>query len=375
MEALGRLIALEGAVVTGSDSNIGRGHRSENIHKDIDLVVMNGAIADDNVEYLRAKELGLKIIDRSDLLSHVESSYTHRIAIAGTHGKSTTTAMIGAVLQKGGLDPTVHNGARPNLVVGGKDFFVTEACEFKRSFLKLNPTVAVITNIDADHMDCYRDLDEIRAAFDKFSEKAGTIITSEDNIKCMEYTPGYFSFKVSRTEIRLAVPGRHNVTNAMLAVRVGMHFGVRLKDIKHALENFSGVERRFQATGMLGEKTRVIVDYAHHPAEIQTTIDTANRIFGHKKYLIVFQPHTFTRTVALFDDFVRVLKSADCVLYKTFSARERAIKGGTAGDLAREVGCQYFSTKQALCDFINQTRADYDAVILTGAGDINKVLD
>jgi UDP-N-acetylmuramate--alanine ligase len=153
MEALARLCEIDGAVISGSDSAIG-GHDANNIHKDIDLVIINGAIADDNPETLRARELGIPIMTRGELLGHIEGGYKNRIAICGSHGKSTTTAMVGAVLSAGGLNPTVHSGARPNLTVGGKDFFVTEACEFKRSFLHLNPTVVVMTNIDADHLDC-----------------------------------------------------------------------------------------------------------------------------------------------------------------------------------------------------------------------------
>ena len=406
MQALGQIIETWGAIVTGSDSNIGKGHVTSNIHKNIDLVVMNGAISDDNVELERAKQLGIKIIDRSDLLAEIESRYKHRIAVAGTHGKSTTTAMIGAILCQGGKNPTVHNGARPNLILGGMEFFVTEACEFKRSFLKLQPTVAVITNIDADHMDCYRDLAEIETAFNTFARSAQTIIQHDGEIDSHEYKPGYFAFSIEKTpaavgvtpfskggnlqnEIRicLAVPGKHNVMNAMLAVKVGLYFGISLADIKTALENFTGVERRFQKISDTvlvdsdGQRTayeaitQVIADYAHHPTEIKTTVDTANAIFGERQYLVVFQPHTFTRTIAFFDDFVDVLKAADVVMYKTFSAREKPINGGKASDLARELGVRYFATKNALQRHIAKISPKYKAVILTGAGDINKVLE
>jgi len=366
MEALAKLLAEDGVKVSGSDSSVGRGHRATNIHKGIDAVVLNGAISDDNVEYLRAKKLGIKIIDRSDLLAMIESRYTNRVAVAGTHGKSTTTAMIGAVMA--GLNPTVHNGARPNLVIGGREFFITEACEFKRSFLKLSPTVAVITNIDVDHMDCYRDLDDIKAAFKQFSDKTDAVIAHDGDIDCHEYRDGYYSFDVEGEQIRLGVPGRHNVMNAMLAVRVGLHFGVSISDIKDALENFTGIERRFQF-----ETDNIVFDYAHHPTEIQTTIDTANRIFGKGRYLVVFQPHTFTRTVALFDDFVSVLSGADCVLYKTFSAREKPIKGGTAGDIANALGVRYFKSQRGLEKYLGKIARKYCAIILTGAGDINRI--
>jgi len=392
MEALAKILGNDGAIVTGSDSNLETGHTSKNIHKDIDFVVINGAISDDNVEIVRARKLGLEIIDRSDLLAAIEARYINRIAVAGTHGKSTTVAMIGAVMQEGGLEPTVHNGARPSLVTGGKDFFVTEACEFRRSFLKLKPTVAVITNIEADHMDCYSDLEEIKDAFNIFAGKADTVISGEgaEYPKCNEYKPGYYCFQAfptqelrldryldlacSDTTICLGVPGRHNVMNACLAVRVGLHFDIEMTKIKSALENFAGIERRFQKIGETNG-AQVIVDYAHHPTEIETTIETADRIFGKGQYLVVYQPHTYTRTLAFFDDFVRVLSNADCVLYKTFSAREKPAKGGTGKDIANAIGVRYFASETALRNHVKKVAWKYKAIILTGAGDIYKVYD
>jgi UDP-N-acetylmuramate--alanine ligase len=264
--------------------------------------------------------------------------------------------MIGAVLVASGLNPTVHNGARPNLVIGGKDFFVTEACEFKRSFLALNPTVAVVTNIDADHLDCYRDIDEIRETFAKFTGKATKVITHDSDDMAVE----------------LSIPGAHNVGNAALAVKVGLHFGIPIDTIKAALKAFGGVERRFQTIGKVGS-AQVIVDYAHHPTEIETTIQTAQSIYG-DKFLVVFQPHTYTRTIALFDDFVATLKKCDCVMYKTFSAREKPMRGGDASDLATTLGVEYFDVKKSLQNYIKKVSKNYKAIILTGAGDINKVL-
>ena len=192
MSGLMKLVQSAGATVSGSDTSLG-GHHARNITKDIDLVVINGAIADNNPELRRAQKLGLHIMGREELLAEIESGYENRIAVAGTHGKSTTTAMIAAIFTAAGFNPTVHNGVpavrgatgrgapleRPqNLIIGGKKYFITEACEFKRSFLKLNPTVAVITNIDFDHADCYRDLDDVKAAFKEFAAKAGTVITT-----------------------------------------------------------------------------------------------------------------------------------------------------------------------------------------------------
>ena len=361
MSALARLAELDGARVSGSDANHPPGHRCENIHSGIDLVIINGAIADDNPELLRARELGIEIMGRETLLAHIERRYTNRIAVAGSHGKSTTTAMIGQVLSFGGLNPTVHNGAHPNLMIGGRDYFVTEACEFKRSFLELAPTVAVITNVDFDHVDCYRDFDDIKAAFDTFGSRAQTVFWGSE-IDSAQLMNG----------IKLKVPGKHNIENAALAVTVGKHFGIPRDTIKAALENFTGIRRRFEKVGAINDCI-IIDDYAHHPTEIAATIETAESIYGANRFLVVFQPHTFTRTKALFHDFVHSLGRANCVLYKTFSAREKPIQGGTAHDLARALGCRYFASPEALKRYLGRVAAKYDAIIMMGAGDLDKI--
>ena len=358
MNALARLTELDGATVSGSDLTVGNGHDADNIHAGLDSVVINGAITDDNPELLRARQLNIQIIERAELLAQIEHRYANRIAVAGSHGKSTTTAMIGAVLTAGGLNPTVHNGAMPNLRVGGKEFFVTEACEFKRSFLHLSPTVAVITNIDFDHVDCYKDIDDVRQTFKQFTDKAPTV---------------FYTDNVPDIDLELTVPGAHNIGNARLAAAVGLHFGVPLNIIKKALEEFKGIERRFEKIGEIG-MCDLITDYAHHPSEIITTIKTAQDLYGKSRFLIVFQPHTYTRTLALFDDFVQVLQTVPCALYRTFASREKPVKGGSALDLSRALRRRYFAGKDALRRYLVRMAGKYDAIILTGAGDVNKII-
>lgn len=364
MSALMEILRIGGAVVGGSDSTLGRGHVAGNITKALDLVVVNGAIGADNAELVRARELGIRVLGRDELLAIVESGYKHRIAVAGCHGKSTTVAMIGAILAAGGLNPTVHNGAHPNLVVGEGDIFVTEACEFKQSFLKLNPTVAVVTNVDFDHVDCYRDLTDVKRTFKKFEKKARKVIKH-----------GRGDERVAR-EIRLGIYGEHNVDNAVLAFKVGRYFGVPKSVIKKALIEFRGISRRFEHIGVL-ENAAVISDYAHHPTEIAATIKTANGVFGEGKFLVVFQPHTFSRTRVLFNDFVRALGVAmpNVLIYKTFSAREKPIAGGCARDLASAIGAQYFDDGATLATHIKENVSNFSAVILMGAGDVNKILE
>jgi UDP-N-acetylmuramate--alanine ligase len=193
--------------------------------------------------------------------------------------------------------------------------------------------------------------------FKQFTDKAQTVITHDADDQAVE----------------LSIAGAHNIQNAALAVKVGLHFGIPLETIKAALKAFKGIERRFQTLGQIND-TKIVCDFAHHPAEIQTTISTAREVFG-DKFLIVFQPHTFTRTVALFDDFVKVLTSCDCILFKTYSAREKPIRGGEAYDIARAARKKYFGTQEALQSYISKVAPKYKAIILTGAGDIYKVLD
>jgi UDP-N-acetylmuramate--alanine ligase len=249
------------------------------------------------------------------------------------------------------------NGAQTSYILGKSDIFITEACEFKRSFLKLNPTVAVVTNIDADHLDCYRDIYEIRDAFREFTQKASHVITHDD----ADFAP------------KLSIPGRHNAENAALAVKVAKHFGISMPVIERALADFPGIDRRFQKIASPFGKTDLIVDFAHHPREIEVTINTAIELYGLGNFLIAFQPHTFTRTVALFGDFCRVLGKFDTVLYKTYSARETEITGGTAQDLATAMGAPYFETAAALRQYITENHAKYAAILLVGAGDIYKL--
>ncbi|MCL2228916.1 MAG: Mur ligase family protein [Firmicutes bacterium] len=374
MMALAKLCERFGASTSGSDQNIPPGHIASNIHSDIDIVIINGAIADDNPELTRAEELGIEIMSRANLLAHVEAKYKNRIAIAGTHGKSTTTAMVGAILLLGGLNPTIHNGVEDGLVIGGQDFFVTEACEFKKSFLSLSPTVAVVTNVDFDHVDCYKNLEEVKTAFTKFMDKADVSFTSSDDIECFEYTPGKYAFDVCDGEncvtVYLSVPGKHNVFNAHLAGMVGLHFGIEPMVIKDALESYSGIHRRWETIGKIGDTT-IISEYAHHPREIEASISSARSIYG-ERFLFVFQPHTYTRTLALFDDFVRALSGTKCVLYKTFSAREAKIGGGDAVDLADKLGVQYFSEAKELGVYLRDVAPKFDAIVLAGAGDMQK---
>ena len=416
MSALAKLLHHQGQTVAGSDAVASEntkaleqmgipvyiGHDAKNLVA-VDRLVINGAITDDNPELLYAQEHGIKILHREDVLAAVARRYQQMIAIAGCHGKSSTTAMIGSILEAAGLSPTVHNGAKDNLHLGGKQYFVTEACEFRKSFLKLKPTMAVITNVDADHLDCYRDLTEIKQCFGRFANKALIVIKNAMDPNSVDLqgqkqtitfglrygdvhatklrigVSGAYEFDVvvnSRVfgscnqvrHCRLSVPGLHNVTNALAAITCALLNRVPWLAIQIGLQNFRGVARRFEQCGKL-KNTPVILDYAHHPREIAAMLQTANSIYP--RYLVVFQPHTYTRTLALWSDFVAVLKQIpNLVLYQTFAARGSAIVGGRALDLSRELKTKYFATTKTLKKYLSEQAGNYDAIILCGAGDV-----
>ena len=416
MSALAKLLLAAGHKVSGSDAVASAntkelvalgipvyiGHSAEHIHN-IDRLVINGAITDDNPELKQAQADEIKIVYREQVLAAVARRYQQVLAVAGCHGKSSTTAMLGAIFQAAGQDPTVHNGARDNLHLGGRKFFITEACEFRRSFLKLKPTVAVITNVDADHLDCYRNLDDIKRTFAKFAAKADIVIKNaadpnSTDLRGKKQTitfglhygdvhaaglqslpsggyaftvavnPAVFGTYCQTLSVRLCVPGLHNVLNALAAVACALVYHLPFASIQKALVEFHGVARRFEQLGQIG-RTALILDYAHHPREIATTLQTASTLYT--RYLLVFQPHTYTRTVALWDDFVAVLRTVkNLVLYKTYAARGKVIVGGRALDLSRHLHAKYFADTEKLKKYLTQQAPNYDAIILCGAGDV-----
>lgn len=347
MSGLAELLRHKEYTVTGSDISMG-GHST--LPENVEIVVKNGAISDDNPELVQAKKLGLPIVDRSELLAQISQEYANIIAVAGTSGKSTTTAMIGEIFKAAGLNPTVHNGAvlmseESGLHIGGDEYFITEACEFKKSFLTLYSTLAVITNIRPDHMNCYHDFDDLKATFKQFSQQSKSVIFGENF-------------------------GNHILENIDLATRAAQHFEIDDVIIENALANFKGLKRRFEVLGKLGE-TIIVSDYAHHPDEIRTTIASANERWNN--YLIVFQPHTYTRTRDLFLEFEDVLWNKDVILFKTYSAREDEIIGARAEDLADALNQPCFMSELRLVEFIKKTASRYEAVIFTGAGDIDDI--
>jgi UDP-N-acetylmuramate--alanine ligase len=356
-------------------ARISEGHTEGNI-AGADVVVISTAVHADNPEVIEARRQGIPVIPRAEMLAEL-MRLKYAVAVAGSHGKTTTTSMTALVLDRGGLDPTVVVGGRWGVLgsgarLGKGEYLVAEADESDRSFLKLTPTIAVVTNIDREHLDTYRGLDDLKDTFTGFLNKVpfyGAAVVCLDDAPVQDilhrverrtityglspqahvsardlsiegqgssYT--LIAAGEEPTRIRLAIPGRHNVLNSLAAVTVGLDLGVPLAVIAEALGSFTGVDRRFQLRGE-AEGLTVIDDYGHHPTEIAATLETLRSYAGSRRTLVLFQPHRFTRTQALWEDFCRAFHQADVLLLTDiYSAGEAAIPGVAAEDMARAIG-------------------------------------
>ncbi len=431
MSGLAKILLQENFRVRGSDAHesplteqlrewgaeIFYGQRAENIEEGIDVAVYTAAVHKDNPEYQEVLRRGIPTLTRAELLGQMMKNYHHAVAIAGTHGKTTTTSMLTEILLAANMDPTISvGGILPsiggNIRVGGQEYFVTEACEYTNSFLSFFPTIAVILNIEADHLDFFKDLEDIRASFRKFAELLpeegvlildGSIPNPEQitaGLSCrvvmlshesegdygaadIEYDekacPSFTLMKkgIPSGRIHLSVPGEHNVYNGLAAIAAAEALGTPWEKICPGLEGFKGTERRFEKKGVVGGVT-IVDDYAHHPGEIGATLKAA-RHFPHKKLWCVFQPHTYSRTKALMDDFARELAAADqVVLAEIYPARETDTLGVSSAQLAEKIqkngtpAC-CLPTFDEIEIFILKNCSPGDLLITMGAGDIVKV--
>ena len=337
------------------------GQSKENITGDIDFVVYTAAIHPDNPEFKAAKELGLPMMERAEMVGQVMKNYQNAIAISGTHGKTTTTSMVSHIFLEAQKDPTISVGGilkviDGNIRVGHSQDFITEACEYTNSFLKFHPTAGIILNIDADHLDFFKDINDIRHSFRRFAElipEHGALIVNGEIPDLAEITKGlacqvitfgltsdcdYFADNISfdehgyghfdlihngtrETSIDLHVIGRHNVANALSAIALAQYYHIDMDSIRQGLLAFEGTERRFELKGSFNGVT-VVDDYAHHPTEITATLTAAEK-FPHKHLWCVFQPHTYSRTRALLKEFAQALSQAEnIVLADIYAARE-----------------------------------------------------
>ena len=368
-----------------------------------DVVVFNGAISEDNPELNRAGELGLKIVKRSQMLAKLSRLYKESVAVCGSHGKTTTTALLNFVLEE--FEPQMHIGGNligvPFEVSNKKDLFVSEACEFQKSFLDMSPDYAVMLNIDADHLDCYAGgIEEIESTFLQFAkqvkkvlifnnedERAKRVARKAKHLKTISFGKGAdveaYNVRQNKKGLRfelfykgefvcpvtVKLYGRHGVLNTLAACAAAIVFG--RQDICEKLKNFAGVERRMQFLGKLKDNV-VVHDYAHHPEEIAASIKAVRQHFR-KPVVAVFEPHTYSRTKALWDDFTKCFNGAESVyLLPIYSARERALPGITSSNLADAVsGSSYVSNKAELIKKLE----NYEKciILVMGAGSIEKI--
>ena len=395
-------------------ARIAIGQRAENITDDIDLVVYTAAIHDENEEVAAAKNKNIPMMTRAALLGQIMDNYARSIAVAGTHGKTTTTSMLTHILLQGQLDPTVSVGGMldrigGNIRVGQSNVFLTEACEYTNSFLEFHPLYSIILNVEEDHMDFFKDLEDIKHSFHLFASQTapdGLIIINgdmehtDDILKDLpqkaitfglngdnDYTATDISFDKEGNgsyqlvvdgenmgPVSLKVKGRHNIMNSLAAIACARALGLPMKQILTGLLSFGGTHRRFEYKGNIGDVI-VIDDYAHHPTEIKATL-TAAREYPHDELWVVFQPHTYTRTKAFLHQFAEVLTLADhVVLADIYAAREPdtgMVSSRDIVNLLKEAGTDvyYFPTFGEIEDFLLSQVKGHDLLITMGAGDV-----
>lgn len=380
-------------------------HNENNLENDIDLLVFSGAISAQNPELLAAKKRGIAFVERSEFLAVVASTFERVIAVAGTHGKTTTTAMIGEVLVAAGKDPTIHVGGRVvseygNFRNGGQQWFLTEACEYRRSLLYLKPHYCVVTNIERDHMDCYANYNDLVSVFKQFAHNCKNLFSNKKltkkhfkNLPCTkivlgkggfcakkirQHKPGKYEFDVycGREKLgkcTLGVFGRYMVENALYAICVCTFLGLEMSVILKTLANFKGIERRNEQMGYF-QGVPVYADYAHHPTQVKNAILAFNEIYDN--VLVVFQPHTYSRTLSLKSEFSKCFKKAPkLIIFKTYAAREEVIKGGLASDMYNYIFYPknkkfYANCKQELKKLLHAHVKGAGAVLVLGAGDL-----
>ena len=422
MFPIAEILHSRGYILTGSDNNesdilarvralgikVTLGHFAENV-EGAELVIYSAAIMKDNAELVSANEKGIPIMERALALGAITRKYNNVIGVCGTHGKTTVTSMITQILVQANLDPTAVIGGRLPLIdgygrAGNSELMVCEACEFVDTFLQLSPDIAVLLNIDNDHLDYFKTVENLILSFTKFSNMASTIIVNGDDEKAMqavdgldkkmitfgyhqnndyvienviaaEKTAGEFDLVLKGeivAHIVLSVPGKHNIMNAAAAAVAGFEAGAERTGLEKSLFEFKGAGRRFEVLGVVDGIT-IVDDYAHHPTELEVTL-TAAMGMGYNKVYAIFQPFTFSRTSTLLDDFARVLEMPDqTVLSEIMGSREINTYGITTNDLCEKIdGAVWFDSFEKIADYIVDNAKAGDLVITLGCGDIYK---
>lgn len=434
MSGIAEVLANLGFHVSGSDlkksdvtahleelgAQVTEGHAAENVG-DAHVVVRSTAVRDDNPEVIEARRRSIPLIPRAEMLAELMRMKPHTVAVAGSHGKTTTTSMVATVLGIAGLDPTFVIGGivrtyRANARLGRSDLMVVEADESDRSFLMLTPTIAVVTNIDREHMDYYHDMEDVRKCFTDFVNKvpfygAAVLCLDDPHVQAVipkverrRVTYGLSaqadvsaheisfdqafgsSFSVWRGidvlgSVSLRVPGRHNVYNSLAAIAVGLELEVPFHKITQALGEFSGADRRFQFKGEEAGVT-VVDDYGHHPTEIKATLSAARIGAPNRRIVVLFQPHRYTRTNDLMDEFASAFNDADMLLVTDiYAASEPAIDGVSAEALTGRIksyghkNAEYVGALENAADALRQNVREGDLVITLGAGSVHRAGD
>ena len=432
MSGLAEILLEEGFTISGSDAKespltdklasegvqISYPQSAANITSGIDAVVYTAAIHEDNPEFAAAKNTGLPMLSRAELLGQIMDNYVNSVAVAGTHGKTTTTSMLSQVLLAADSDPTISVGGilkaiHGNIRVGHSDVFLTEACEYTNSFLNFHPKYSLILNIEEDHLDFFKDLADIRHSFRRFAEntaEGGTIIINgaiadyEEIVKDLpvsvvtyglteacDYYPSDITFDEkgcatytavhqgrALTSVKLNIPGMHNVSNSLAVIAAALSLKIELSTITSGISQFTGTDRRFELKGMYKDGVTVIDDYAHHPTEIAATL-TAAQNYPHKRIICVFQPHTYTRTKAFLKDFAKALSLADViVLADIYAARETDTLGISSKNIEDDLKtlgkeAYYFPSFDEIENFLQKKCMNGDLLITMGAGDVVKI--
>ncbi len=433
MSALAEIALSKGYNVSGSDINLNEHVKrlinlgadinlkqvKTNIKDDIDLVIYTAAIKNDNEELMEAKNKNIKTLERASYLGELMSHYTNSIAIAGTHGKTSTTSMTAVLYDLLNTDPTIlvggdlsHIGG--NLKIGNSKYFITEACEYVDSFLKFYPKISLVSNIEADHLDYFKDLDHIKSSFLQFinqTKEDGFIIGNGDDINVLDVffkthrntiTYGFNSnndyqivdiinldakgsiFKLKTKNkiygpFEIKIPGKHNIYNACASLVIAICNGLDENKLKESIKKYQGVDRRFQVKGEYNGAV-IIDDYAHHPSEIKTTLESARKICKGNLYC-VFQPHTYTRTKSLFDEFANSFSKVDlAIIAKIYAAREKDNLGISSKMLSEQINKNNtkslsFDTFKEISEYIKPLLKENDIFMTIGAGDVYKISD
>lgn len=433
MSGLAEIAHTRGFAVTGSDMKSSHttmhleslnipvyyGHAASNIEKDVDLVVYTAAIHDDNPEIQAAKAANIELVTRSKFLGLIMKDYEFPICVAGTHGKTTTTSMLTHGLLAANLDPTITVGGilhaiHGNIRIGHTKYFATEACEYCNSFLDFFPKVGIILNIEEDHLDFFKDINDIRHSFQKFAstiptdgflaingatpDLAGFIAPLHCKVETFGLDESYnwyaknitfdkkacASFDVYYNDsfminLKLHVTGTHNILNALSVCSVYHFLGLDLNMLNEGLKEFTGADQRFEIKGKFNDIT-VVDDYAHHPTEIAATLEVANN-YPHNHLYVVFQPHTYTRTRAFLNDFVKVLQNAEHVIITDiYAAREKDPGDISSKDIVELINAAgkeviYMKDFTEIANYLKANATAGDLIITMGAGNVNQIAD